>query len=63
MTAEYVLELGNVFHSGQVFIIIIIIIIIIIVKRSTIRLHRNDFELNPNLRLSLVRVCKSSLEV
>ena len=26
MTAEYVLELGNVFHSGQVFIIIIIII-------------------------------------
>ena len=63
MTAEYVLELGNVFHSGQVFIIIIIIIIIIIVKRSTIRLHRNDFELNPNLRLSLVRVCRSSLEV
>ena len=63
MTAEYVLELGNVFHSGQVFIIIIIIIIIIIVKRSTSRLHRNDFELNPNLRLSLVRVCKSSLEV
>ena len=60
MTAEYVLELGNVFHSGQVFIIIIVIII---VKRSTIRLHRNDFELNPNLRLSLVRVCKSSLEV
>ena len=63
MTAEYVLELGNVFHSGQVFTIIIIIIIIIIVKRSTIRLHRNDFELNPNLRLSLVRVCRSSLEV
>ena len=63
MTAEYVLELGNVFHSGQVFIVIIIIIVIIIVKRSTIRLHRNDFELNPNLRLSLVRVCRSSLEV
>ena len=30
MTAEYVLELGNVFHSGQVFFLFVAIIIIII---------------------------------